>query len=758
MEKMLSIILLACFAAAAQTIAISGTVTSGGQPLQGVIVSLISARIADTTDANGKYLLSSSVATQIPIAGKPGIDAIHFGNNRFEFDFARPGLVNASLYNLRGALIATVLRGAIKPGTTRVPFNLGRFGRSVYLLRVSHESEITVYSIIPGTKSATFAISRPAPAATGPLGKTAAAEWLQAVKLGYSSHLEQLAISAGTINIAMTPISGAPDFGPNVVTFDPSLNTDAMQNLLDSIDEPQLGAQFGNNRYAFLFKPGSYSVDVNVGFYTQVLGLGLSPDSVRIAGQVHSEADWMNGNATCTFWKSAEGLCVTPPCVPPLCVTPPGGTNRWAASQAAPNRRMHIKGNVMLDDGGWSSGGFFADCKVDGSVNSGSQQQYFSRNDDYGAWNGGGWNMVFVGVPGVGVSDSSALISKTFVPKTPLIAEKPFLAIDEKGNYFVLVPNLRRDSTSGVSWANGSTPGARIPIDLFYIAKPAESAATINAALSQGKNLLFTPGHYTLENTIRVTRPGTIVLGLGFPTLAPTRGAVAMKVADVDGVKVGGILFEGTMQNAPVLLEVGDSGTTASHAQDPICLYDIFCRVGGQYNGLATCFVTINSNDVILDHAWLWRADHGAGAGWNSNKNANGLVVNGNNVTVYGLFVEHTQAYQTLWNGNGGRTYFYQSEMPYDPPDNQSWSAGGTTLGYPSYKVSDGVKTHEAWGLGVYSVFRNNVTATNAFEVPANVPGVKMRHLVTKKLGGGTISHIINGLGGTASSEMFSYP
>jgi hypothetical protein len=230
-----------------------------------------------------------------------------------------------------------------------------------------------------------------------------------------------------------------------------------------------------------------------------------------------------------------------------------------------------------------------------------------------------------------------------------------------------------------------------------------------------------------------------------------------MKVSDVDGVKIAGFLFEGNAQNSPVLLQVGDSGATIDHSKNPICLYDIFCRVGGQFNGLATCFVKINSNDVIFDHTWLWRADHGAGAGWTSNKNANGLVVNGNNVTVYGLFVEHTQEYQTLWNGNNGRTYFYQSEMPYDPPDQQSWMRG-TINGYPSYKVADGVKTHEARGLGVYSVFRNNVASENAFEVPANTPGIKMHHMVTQKLGGGEITHVINGTGGTASSSVLDYP
>ena len=71
----------------------------------------------------------------------------------------------------------------------------------------------------------------------------------------------------------------------------------------------------------------------------------------------------------------------------------------------------------------------------------------------------------------------------------------------------------------------------------------------------------------------------------------------------------------------------------------------------------------------MADQIWLWRADHGAGAAWATNPTKNGLVVNGENVTIYGLFNEHHEEYQTLWNGNGGRVYFYQSELPYDVPD-----------------------------------------------------------------------------------------
>jgi hypothetical protein len=740
-------IALFCVTAASQTISLTGTVSSNGQPLQGVIVSLITAHVADTTDANGHFQISSSSAVRSGIGGSLNLNSIRFDRNRFEFDVASQGRLTAALYTLRGARVAMLCDRTVQPGTMSVPLSAGFLGRSVYVLQVNFNGKRHSFSLLPCQQTGVFSMNEAAPAAQQRLGKTTAAEWIQAVKPGYASYLEQLTITSGTKNISLSPLAAAtPNFGPDVFVFAPSMSAAAIQNILDSISTPMLDAQFGNDRYAFLFKPGSYAVDVNVGFYTQALGLGLTPDSVRIAGQVHSEADWMNGNATCTFWKSAEGFCVTPP----------GGTNKWAASQAAPNRRMHINGNVMLDDGGWASGGFFADCKIDGLINGGAQQQYFSRNGNYNGWNGGGWNMVFVGVPG-GPSTSFA-VNRTVVPKTPLIAEKPFLAIDNKGNYFVLVPDFHRDSTAGVSWAGGETPGTKLPLDLFYLGKPSDNAASLNAALAQGKNLLLTPGHYNLESAVKVTRPGAIVLGIGFPTLAPTNGNIALKISDVDGIRVGGLLLEGTTQNAPALVEVGDSGTTVSHAQNPIGLYDIFCRAGGQFNGLVTCFVKVNSNDVILDHAWLWRADHGTGAGWNSNKNANGLIVNGNNVTAYGLFVEHTQAYQTWWRGNGGRTFFYQSELPYDPPDNLSWSASATTLGYPSYKVADNVKTHEAWGLGIYSVFRNEITASCAIQVPANVPGVKIHHMVTKKLADGTLTHVINDTGGVASAEVEEYP
>lgn len=345
----------------------------------------------------------------------------------------------------------------------------------------------------------------------------------------------------------------------------------------------------------------------------------------------------------------------------------------------------------------------------------------------------------------------------TVIQETPVVREKPFLFVDKKGDYFVRVPELNRDSTIGITWKNGETPGTSIPMNEFYIVKAEnDNAASINSALNSGKNLLITPGIYHLEASIKITRPGTIVLGIGLPSLIPENGTPAMEVSDVDGVKMGGFLAEASPVNSPNLVVIGEPGSKKDHSNDPICLWDVFCRAGGAFNGTADCFLTINSNDVIGDHFWLWRADHGKGAGWNSNRNANGLIVNGNNVTIYGLFVEHTQEYQTFWKGENGRVYFYQCEMPYDPPAQEAWMRGNVK-GYPGYKVDDSVDTHEAWGIGVYCVLWNrSVAAENGIEAPAK-PGIKMHNLLTINLGG-NINHVVSRVGGKAPSKVIIYP
>src|ERR1700677_122193 len=553
--------------------------------------------------------------------------------------------------------------------------------------------------------------------------------------------LARLGCTAGLLGAALPVLAakGAkPEFGANVLIFDPSMPSQLIQKQIDAVFATQRHNEFGTQRNALLFLPGSYSVDVPVGFYTEVMGLGASPDATRIAGNVHADANLEHNNATTTFWRAAEGLSIEPT----------GGTMQWAVSQAVSLRRMHVRGDLVLHQNhGWASGGWMSDSLVDGNVDSGSQQQWISRNCDWNSWTGANWNMVFVGVvhPPAGVWPSPPY---TKVAQTPVVREKPFLQVNAAGEFGVRVPKLYRDG-AGITWRGGETAGETIPMERFYIARAdVDAADTINAQLALGKNLILTPGIYELTAPIRVTRPHTVVLGLGFATLRPVKGTAAMTTADADGIEIAGLLFDAGPSESPVLLEVGPEASHARHAEAPITLHDVFFRVGGAGVGRAKVNLRINSNDTLVDHTWIWRADHGAGVGWNLNTSESGLVVNGNEVTIYGLFVEHHQQFQVLWKGNGGRTFFYQSEIPYDPPNQTSYTSAPGVNGWASYKVADGVTSHEAWGMGVYSVFQHaDVVLSRAIETPKS-PEIRFHDMITVALGDhGGISHVIDDTG-----------
>ncbi|MEK8029949.1 hypothetical protein AACH06_03865 [Ideonella sp. DXS29W] len=545
----------------------------------------------------------------------------------------------------------------------------------------------------------------------------------------------------------------AADLGPNVIVFDPTMSAATVQAKLDQIFAQQETNQFGPQRYALMFKPGHYLVNANVGFYTSVMGLGQHPGDVAIDA-VTVDAGWFGGNATQNFWRSVENVSVTPI----------NGGTRWAVAQAAPMRRVWVKGNLNLapTNYGWASGGYIADSKIDAQVQPYSQQQWFTRDSQIGGWLNGVWNMVFTGVIGAPANSFPNPVYTT-IDKSPVTREKPYLYLNSAGEYEVFVPSLRTNS-SGTTWFNGQTPGQSIPLTKFYVAKPGVTAAELNSQLGNGKHLLFTPGVYHLDQTLQVKKANTIVMGLGYATLIPDNGVTAMKVADVDGVKIASLLFDAGPVKSKLLLQMGPKKADTAHADNPSSIQDVFFRIGGAAVGKAVTSLEINSNNVLVDHVWAWRADHGTGIGWDVNTAATGVVVNGKNVTAYGLFVEHYQKYQVRWNGNGGRTYFFQNEMPYDPPTQDAWRTGAK--GYAAYKVNDKVTSHEAWGLGSYCYFNVNpsIHADRGFEVP-DVSGVRLHSLSTVSLGGvGVIDHVVNQTGApaqgtnTVPSTVATYP
>ncbi|QOZ98683.1 coagulation factor 5/8 type domain-containing protein [Streptomyces violascens] len=554
----------------------------------------------------------------------------------------------------------------------------------------------------------------------------------RATQYGYSLWEFQVYGETGT---GVGPIEGGGDLGPNVHVFDPS--TPDIQGTVDQIFQEQESAQFGEGRHALMFKPGTYNdLNVQIGFYTGISGLGLSPDDTHFNGDVTVDAGWFDGNATQNFWRSAENLSLSPV----------NGTNRWAVSQAAPFRRMHVRGGLNLapDGYGWASGGYIADSKIDGTVGPYSQQQWYTRDSSVGGWTNGVWNMVFSGVQGA-PAQGFPEPPYTTLETTPISREKPFLYLDGD-DYKVFVPE-KRTNARGVSW-EGDQQGESLSLDQFYVVKPGATAATVNAAVDQGLHLLFTPGIYHVDETIEIDRADTVVLGLGYATIIPDNGVTALKVGDVDGVRLAGLLIDAGTQNSESLVEIGEEGSSADHAANPTTVQDLFIRIGGAGPGKATTSLVVNSDDTIIDHTWIWRADHGEGVGWETNRADYGVQVNGDDVLATGLFVEHFNKYDVVWAGERGRTIFFQNEKAYDAP-NQAAIQNGDTRGYAAYKVEDSVETHEGWGLGSYCYYNVDpgIRQEHAFRAPVR-PGVKFHGLLTVSLGGnGHFDHVINQVG-----------
>ncbi|MEZ0109638.1 hypothetical protein ABH920_003652 [Catenulispora sp. EB89] len=550
--------------------------------------------------------------------------------------------------------------------------------------------------------------------------------------------------------------SNTPNFGPNVYVFDPSMSSASIQSTLDSVFNTQKLNQFGTQRYSLLFKPGTYSNTANIGYYTSIQGLGQNPDDVTINGDVTVDAFDGTGNATQNFWRSAENMAVNPS----------AGNTRWAVAQAGPFRRMDIHGGLQMYPAsyGYASGGYVADSKISGQASSVSQQQWYTQDSNLGSWSGSVWNMVFSGVTGA-PAQSFPTPPMTTLATTPTSRDVPYLYVDSSGNYHVFLPSLRTNA-SGPSWANGPTPGTSLPMSQFFVVTPNNTAEQMNAALSQGCSLFFTPGVYNIDQTLNVNNPNTVLLGTGFPTLIPTNGNTTIQTADVDGVRISGLLLDAGTTNSPSLLTVGTQGSSANHSANPTSVQDVFFRIGGDIAGKATDSLVVNANNTLINDIWAWRADHGnAGTvGWTTNTADNGLTVNGNNVLATGLFVEHYQKSEVVWNGQGGETIFFQNENPYDPPNQAAWM-NGSTNGYPAYQVAPGVTSHQAYGMGSYCYFNVNPAVVNdhAFEAP-NTPGVQFHDLLTVSLGGvGVIQHVINGTGAatpsnTTPSDVTSYP
>ena len=595
---------------------------------------------------------------------------------------------------------------------------------------------------------------------------------------------------------SMCPGANVAAFGPDVCVFNDTMSQTTIQADLNNIATQQVpvASQFDGQRYAIFFQPGTYGSAADplvfqVGYYTEVAGLGSMPQDTVIDGAIDvfnnlCTAGTSDCNSDDNFWRSLSNLDlnVDLPSSPPAYAPPAldaygaGCANSaeiWSASQADPIRRAIVNGNVVFQDycasNNYASGGFVADSKVSGDLDFYGNQQYMVRNSDIGGANGcpqGLWNMVYSGVEGTPAPVFTGQCEQnTVLSSSPVTEEEPFLYTDSSGNYNVFVPAVQHDS-SGPSWASGQEAGTSIALSKFFVASPATPALAITAALALGKDLILTPGVYDLDQPILVSRPDTVILGLGFATLVPQHGNAAMIVVPDSGVKLSGLIVDAGPVNSPVLLSVGVPG--ASSASDPDLIQDVFFRIGGAETTPVSATVSLldTAGNSIIDDVWAWRADHGNAVGWTVNKADTGVVVTGNDVTAYGLAVEHYQKYEVVWSGQGGTEIFLQNEMPYDPPSQAAWMASPSEDGYPAFLVSPNVKTFQGYGMGSYSFFNQGVAiyAATGFQAP-DTPDVKFQDVFTRFLNGsGGINSVINGTGAAVNStspgpsDVVTYP
>jgi hypothetical protein len=610
---------------------------------------------------------------------------------------------------------------------------------------------------------------------------------------------------AGTTTQAATSI--CPDaetatFGPNVCVFTPSMTLDQVQADLNAIAAQQVpvASQFDNQRYAILFEPGTYGSKANplvfqVGYYTEVAGLGAMPQDTVINGAVEvfnnlCTAGTSDCNADDNFWRSLSNVTLnvdlpstTPDYVPAaLDAYGAGCANSaefWAASQAAPLRRDIINGSIVFQDycaaDNYASGGFLADSQVSGNVEFLGNQQYFLRNSSIGGVSGcpgGLWNDVYSGVVGAPSPVFTGQCEQnTVLAASPTTEEEPFLYTDAGGHYNVFVPSVQHNTT-GTSWSSGTEAGASIPLSRFFVASPATPVGEINLALALGKNLVLTPGIYNLNQPIVVSHPDTVILGQGFATLVPQRGNAALIVTPNVGVKVSGLIVDAGPVNSRVLVSVGTPGRSAQAGGDPDLIQDVFFRIGGAETTTTSAGVSLldNAPSSIIDDVWAWRADHGNDVGWTENVGDTGLIVTGDDVTAYGLAVEHYQKSEVVWTGQNGTEVFFQNELPYDPPSQAAWNQSSTELGYPAFEVGKNVKTFNGYAMGSYVVFIDTSATLNvsqAFESPAT-PGVQFHNVFGVWIAGsGGLDSVVNGVGGPVTStspgtvepvDVTSYP
>ena len=529
---------------------------------------------------------------------------------------------------------------------------------------------------------------------------------------------------------------------PNIKIFSPEDDHNKIQNYISLNYQRLRTDEWSKDRLEMLFLPGDYEdVTISLGYYMSARGLGLSPDDNSFKSLSVKDHP-LTGNALINFWRSLENLSFKE-------------ASHWAVSQATSIRRSHFQENLYLFDAGASSGGFISNSVLDKDVNPGSQQQFLMRNDTFNRWTHSNMNMVFEGsvgeMPEVQPNESKT----TIIENSFDVIEKPYLVFDSQRGFGFIFSKLKRDSR-GHEWSNETD--YFVSLSDFYVFHPGDSADKINAVLKTHQYTLFTPGIYDLDKTIEVVLDNSFMTGLGYATLSSSENMnKLMSVKSKHNIICSLLLQNNANIDNFLVIEENDS------VEEHTLLSDLFFRAGGQSENdtsIDTAFVA-NQDKIIGDNFWIWRADHGKNIGFTKNYAKSGCQINGQDIIWHALLVEHFYEYQTIWNGENGTLVFYQSETPYDLPDQSYWMKDDEALseeeklGFASYKVNNDVMNHKGYGIGIYYVntSKKKEQCYTALECPNN-EGIYFEHVSALHfVGEGGFIHTINNIDGNIHED-----
>src|SRR4051794_17559511 len=597
------------------------------------------------------------------------------------------------------------------------------------------------------------------------------------------------------------PVATVPSnpFGANVTIFDPSMSVASINAALN--------ASSGNQRRQFFFLPGTYGdpsitpatattnnvIQAQVASGTKVSGLGASPCDVVINGAL----DIKNG-----------GLAIRPSQMSNLTINPiesgsPDHSMLWYTSQTATWRRVNLLGNLYVSPvvqspgkcqnpctnpadinlvPGVANGFVMANSVVTGKIINGDglnrpgvegfggNSDIYFQQDSIGGYSGFGSDMVFAGTlgapatdfrPGVGGPNGTFAVTPghiTTVDTVPVVREEPYVYYD--GSQFRIFRPSAQFDLRGPNWDQAGQ-GDSLALSSFYVANPPtpassatpDTAATINAQLAAGKNVILNPGTYVLDAPLTVAQPDKVIFGLGDPILRADNTATVVVKDSAPGTVLGGFNADGRAFNASDMgpfadtqVVIGDTPHGAGSKTDPTSLNDISSVSGARTD------VLINQDHVVMNQGQI-QSNNNSGNGyttinWAADSGNYGMVVNGDHFTWEGIWLEHFKKTQVTWNGEDGQVLFFQNErpltVPFDIPGEigvqpHVWKMAPDFDGYPSLAISDQVNRFTLHGFQSWSRLGNGCycNVTSLITTPVK-PGIKLYSLFTGMILGST--------------------